>query len=126
MRHHHMRCIAAVDLDPDLLRLQAQMFVTARAETARARAAADPRVNHHSPPSPLFSCIGASGFDGAFDFMPEREGQGTSAGELKLPPAAEVEEAFVQMNVGVADPAMADAHEDLATLRFGNIAQPLA
>src|SRR6185295_10256394 len=112
MRHQHVSCIAAIDLNADLTRLEAKMLVATRAKSTLA--AADPRIDNDTAARFRVLGFGAGRFDRAFDLMSEREGKRTSAGEFKFSPAAEIEISLMQMNVGVANAAMPDADEDFA------------
>ena len=115
MRHHHVRGVAAVDGDAERPRRIAHMLVAPRAQPALA--AADPGIGRVLLALDGALGVGSGGFHGPGNLVPERERQLPAAAHVELLAAAEVEIAVLQMEVGMAHPAMRDAQQHLGALR---------
>ena len=63
-------------------------------------------------------CLGTGRLDGAGDLVAEGEGQRPVAAHVELLPAAEIEVAVLQVDVGVAHAAVGDAQQHLGALRL--------
>src|SRR4029077_12558307 len=70
--------------------------------------------------------VRAGALDHAGDLVAEREGQGTSLGDVALLVAAEREVAVLHVQVGMAHAAALDPHQHLAAARLGRIDDGLA
>ncbi len=108
--------IAAGDLDADLARLGADVFLVTLA--GGALAAADPREDDEALADlAAFEQrlrIGANGRERAFDLVAERVGQRAALGPVDLVAIADVDMAVLQVDVGMADAGEGDLHERLA------------
>ncbi len=118
MRHQHVGGVAALRLNADLARLRAKMFVAAPAD--RALAAADPWINHIAFADGDAAHIRPHGCKLAFDFMTKRKRKRPAAGKFRASSAAEIEIAFMQVNVGMTDAAMTDANQHFGAFRLGH------
>jgi hypothetical protein len=77
----------------------------------------DPGINGNTAADDRRIGVAADVFDHAGDFMTECEGQDASGADVELLVAAEGEVAVLQMQVGMANAAAFDAHQDLAAAR---------
>src|SRR2546423_9734560 len=96
MRQQHVRRKAAVDLNAEMARRCAEIFLAGLA--GRAFAAADPG-KHRGRRADPYARIGTGLLHHARDLMAEREGQGAERGDIELLVAAEAEIAVVEMQV---------------------------
>ena len=102
--------------DAERLRLRAQMFPPRPAGAAAA--AADPGI-HHVPGSGVDDAgVRTARHDDAADLVSQRQRQGPPLRQVQPPPAAQVEEAVLQVQVAVADAAGLGPDEHLGPDRL--------
>jgi hypothetical protein len=106
MRHQHVGGVTAVDGYAESPRRVADVFVPSCAQPALA--APDPRKGCVALSLVHTLRVGSRGLHGAGDLVPECEGQLPRAAHVQLLPAAKIEVAILQMQVRVADSAVAD------------------
>ena len=123
VRHQHVRGEPAVDLDAEMARRGAEIFLPGLARGAFA--AADPG-KHRGRCADFHIRVGAGLLDDAGDLVAEREGEGAPRRHVELLVAAEAEIAVVQMQVGVAHAATADPHQHLGAARLRRFHDRLA
>src|SRR6185369_12655398 len=123
MRDQHMRGKAAVGGNAEMARGCADVLVAGLA--GRALAAADPRIDRNRR-ADFCLRIRPDGFDGAGDFMPEREGQGASGAHVELLAVAEHEIAVLHVQIGMADAAAMDAHQHFGAFGLRGLYHGLA
>src|SRR6202012_5779435 len=115
---------AAVDRDAEEALLDAEVLVAIGAVAALA--AADPGKHRALLADQLPGHVRPDLVDDAGDLMAERERQGHAARGVELLAAAEIGVAVLDVQVGMAQAAALDAHQDLASLRFWRVDDGLA
>src|SRR5260370_33756563 len=86
----------------------------------RAGAAADPRIDRDLAPRRrrgIVLNVRSGTFDHARDLVTEREGQGAARRDVEFFVAVEPEVSVLHVQVGVANTAALDSHQDLGALR---------
>ena len=108
---------AAVDLDAEMARRGAQILLAGAA--GRAFAAADPGKHRDRAARPSTSASGpAFSTTPAISWPSVNGSERCVGGHVELLVAAEAEIAVLQMHVGMAHAAAADAHQHLAAARL--------
>jgi hypothetical protein len=115
MRNQNVRGKAAIDGDTEIAIISAQILLAAAA--GGAGPTTDPGINGNTAADDRRIGVAADAFDHAGDFMTECEGQGASGADIELLVGAEGEVAVLQVQVGMANAAAFDAHQDLAAAR---------
>ena len=103
--------IAAVHHDAEMSCLGAQVLVAVAAR--RTFAAADPRIDRDLAPRRDVG-LRTRCLDHAGDLMAESERQRAAGADVELPVGGELEEAVLDVQVGMADAAPLDAHQHFA------------
>src|SRR4051812_1204712 len=106
----------AVDGDAEEALLGAEIFVAVA--TVATLPAADPRKYRFSGPDQFLLNVRPDFLDDTCDLMPKGKRQRHAAGGIQSLPATEIGPAVLDMQIGMAQPAALDAHQDLAALRL--------
>jgi hypothetical protein len=113
MRNQNVRGEAAIDGNTEIAIVSAQILLAVAADGAGPRT--NPGINGNTAADDRRIDVAADAFDHAGDFMTECEGQGASGAGIELLVGAEGEVAVLQVQVGMANAAAFDAHQDFST-----------
>jgi len=118
-----MRCVAAIDGNPEMTRCSADILVANFA--GRALSAPDPRKDRYFRAG-FYIGIRPCALDFTGDFVTKGEWKRPPGADIELPVAAERKITVLHMQIGMTNTASLDPHQNFGSLRARRIDNGLA